>query len=467
MKLKDIISGSDFALILNNEEKEYEFCSSYDFAKNKDKDYIFLGLFEDGEDIFEELQRHLSLKHCKGFIINKETFNTKDGRDKYHKILKSFSSGIEVLIAARNVYNNALFAARNNAQKYFPEIFCITGSDERKLLCEMIYKILSNKGKTLCSPSAGGAWQKFLEPLLALDENTKYCVIDIDCEKNNISKTAANILSLKNVIFSKTSFNFTKKYKDAEGYIDEITDILCNEKSINKVFTYEENDIINSNLPQQENLNIVCENDTKQCIPKFSSSTREISYKDLIKFKTTNFAPYFARCAVMSALCAKSAGVDIKTIAKTLKDFREERPVIIEKRLENNCYSCICIEEHTHFAIRESVRYFCKKYKNFKKILVLSAIAQLGQYREEIHKDIIELVAKEFFDTAVLIDMADFSPYYRKLDKFVHIKNISSKDNILSENKLIETGLFLKGKIDNDTAILVCMPKSLNPEFLF
>ena len=76
-------------------------------------------------------------------------------------------------------------------------------------------------------------------------------------------------------------------------------------------------------------------------------------------------------------------------------------------------------------------------------------------------------MAREAFDTAVLIDMEDFSPYYRKLDKFVQIKNISSNDGFLSENKLIEMGLFLKGKIDKDTAIFVFMQKSLNPEFLF
>lgn len=468
MKLKEIIiDGSDFALILNDSEKEYEFCTSYEYARNKVRDYIFLGLFENGEDIFEELQRHLSLRYCKGFIINKEIFNTKDGRDKYHKILKGFSSSIEALILVKNIYNNALIAARYNTRKYSPKTFCITGSDEREVLCEMLYEILSRKGKTLRSLNVCGAWQKFLEPLLALDESTEYCVINIDCAKNNISKTAANILTSNSVIFSKTSFNLTKKYKDKEGYIDEIMNILCCAKNIDEVFTYEENDIINSNLPQQENLNIVYEYMIKQDTAPVSKNEKEISYKDLIRFKTKNYAPYFPRCAVMSALCAKKAGIDKKTIAKVLKDFREEYPLVIEKKLENNCYSCICTEEHTHYSIIKGLKYFCEKYRNFKKIIVLSAIPQLEQYSAEIHNDIIELMAREAFDTAVLIDMEDFSPYYRKLDKFVQIKNISSNDGFLSENKLIEMGLFLKGKIDKDTAIFVFMQKSLSPEFLF
>ena len=63
--------------------------------------------------------------------------------------------------------------------------------------------------------------------------------------------------------------------------------------------------------------------------------------------------------------------------------------------------------------------------------------------------------------------MSDWGAYYRTLDKFAHIRKFSSKNNKLDERELMDIGLFLKGKTDSNTALLVCTSPSLNLEFLF
>ncbi len=51
------------------------------------------------------------------------------------------------------------------------------------------------------------------------------------------------------------------------------------------------------------------------------------------------------------------------------------------------------------------------------KILILSKIENLGNYSNSIHKELMENLAKEEFDTIILINMHDFAADYKVHNK--------------------------------------------------
>lgn len=470
MNIDEIIKKIDgFSLICTNYNKHYSFCSTIDYAQCLKKDYIYIPLIENNDNIFEQITLHLQNSNCKGFIINKVVVDDPKLQEGYHRVMKEFSSKIEVVILVRNTFNSALKISEYNIKKYKAQTICIAGSEEKSILVNMLSCILSSKGNVLYSLDTSGPWQKLLEPLLVLNENTKYCILDIDASKENVSKTAAKILKDITIIFSKTSANYTARYKGVQGYIDEVVSLSDDCKNIKNIFTYEENDLLNANIRQCSNLNIVEESKIitqEQTVRFFNIPCLKITYND-ISLKTRNFAYYIPRCAVITALCAKSLGLDEKTIRFALAKFIDVCAMYIENKLGANSYSVLCTKEHTHFSIKSAIKNFCEKYKNNNKILILSRITGLDEHFQALHKDIIKLVAKCNFKTVVLIDMEDFGAYYKKFDKQTFIKKLSSKNNKLNEKELINLGLFLKGQIDSDTAILVCTKESLNLGFLF
>lgn len=470
MGIKEVLEKvNGFALILNDEDKSYKFCSSACYAKNLNCDYIYLPILENGEEIFEQIKTHLNNLNCKGFFIDKKILDIPENQYNYHKIMKEFSSKIEVIVLVRNVFNSALAICEENMKNFSPDIITLAGSEEKGVLASMLSYILSHKGQTYSSVSSSGPWQKFFEPLLLTDEKTKYCIVDIDPKRKGITQHASKIIKNNTIIFSKTSANYTSVYTDIENYIYEITSIADYPENVKNIFTYDENELINENISTSENLNIIYESKIKTKIKKQNFSQKkylEIEY-DNLKLETQNYSYFIPRCSVISALCAKSLKIDNKIIEKCFKNFKDISSLYVENKLENNNYSVLSTSEHTHYSIKKSIFTFCKKYKNFKKILVLSRITGLKECDKQLHNDIIKQAAKENFDTAVLIDMSEYGAYYRKFDKFTHIKKISSKNNKLDERELMDIGIFLKGKIDTNTAILVCTNPTLNLEFLF
>ncbi len=470
MKIKEILDKTyAFALILDDENKVYKFCSTLNYANYIGKDYIYLPILENSENIFEQIKLHLNNTNCKGFFIDKKILDEPENQYQYHKIMKEFSSKIEVIALVKNVFNSALKICEENMQIYSPKCVTIAGSEEKSVIISLVSYMLSQKGTTYSSISTCGPWQKFFEPVLALDETTKYCVIEIDPRRKSIAENAGRICKNNTVIFTKTSVNYTNLYENAQNYLFEITSVLDYKENIENIFTYEENDLVNTYIGQNENLNIISESQIKTQIKHDILSNKnflETQYQGLkFEIQSTNY--YMPRCATISAMCAKKLGVDEKTIKKCLKEYKDISGIYIENKLPNNNYSILSTQEHTHFSITNAIREFLQKYKDYGKILILSKITGLKEFENELHKDIIKKVAKENFETIVLIDMAQWSSYLRLLDKNSHIRKFSSKNNRLDEKELMDLGIFLKGKIDSNCAILVCTNPKLNLEFIF
>ncbi len=469
MKIKDAIKiTKGLSLICTNKEKDYKFLSSIEYADIVSSDYIYIPLIEDNRDVFKEIEKHLKNPYCKGFYLKKELLKTPDKQVFYHNIMKKYSSKIEVVVLVRNPFNSGVEIGEENIKTFHPEVITVAGTEEKAVVLNLMSYVLGSKAKTVCSIKNAGPWQKLTEPMLLCDDKTKYCIIELMADKTDIYQYAKRMLRNNTLIFTKTSLNFLNRYNNKEKFIDEMVSCADNSEYIKNIFTFEENDLINSSI-KTNNINIVeeCEINTDITKPSlFKKKCLKVNYKD-ITFLTNNFSYYIPRCFVISYFALKSFGISEGYIKKKFLTFRDTSGIYEETKLDFNNYLVTSTNDHTAYSIKNAIRQFSFEYSGFKKVIILSKIENLGQYSNNIHKELMEELAKEKFNTVVLINMNEFEADYKVCDKNAFVKRFKFNNNINHENFIANLRIFLEGQINNNTALLVCVPSYMNLNPLF
>ncbi len=453
------------SLICTNKEKDYKFISSIEQGKLTSCDYIYIPLLESNENVFDELEKHLKNPNCKGFYFKKDILKNPNQQIYYHNIIKKYSSKIEVVVLVRNPFNSGYEIGQENVKTFNPKIVSIAGTDEKNVVLNLVSYVLSSTGTTISSRKNATAWQKFIEPMLLIDKDTKYCVIELSAEKKDIYK-CARVLENNTIIFTKTSLNFLNRYNDKEEFINEIA--YCTEMTdnIENIFTFEENDLVNNSIKTNK-INIIEENEIKT-EEKISNKKKclRISYKD-ISITTTDYSYYTPRCFVISYLALKSLGLNENDIQKKFSDYKDTSAIYEKTKLSNNNHIVMSTQDHTFYSIKNAIKQFSLEYSEFKKIIILSKIDNLGNYSDDIHKEILKDLAKEKFNTVVLINLNEFESNYKIYDKKAYVKRFVVNKNTNYESFSINLNLFLEGQINDNTAVLVCIPSNMNLNSLF
>ncbi len=470
MKIKDTIKiTKGTALICTDSEKNYKFLSSIEYGNLTASDYIYIPLIENNENVFDEIEKHLKNKYCKGFYLNKEILKKPENQIHYHNILKTYTSKIEVVVLVRNSFNSGFEIGEQNIKTFRPKVVSIAGTEEKSVVSSFVKYALSLKGKTVGSNKKAQPWQKLIEPMLNVDDKTQYCVIELLLDKNAIYEYAKNSLVNNTIIYTKTALNFLNKYSnDKDKFMDTIASIADNPDNIQNIFTFEANDFVNSGLKTNK-INIIEEQRIETNITQpsiFRKKALNVKYKDL-SFTTDNYAYYIPRCLVISYFALKSLGLDDKFIKKCIANFKDTSGIYEETKFSLNNYLVMSSEDHTAFSIQNAVEQFCFEYNGFKKILILSKIENLGNYSNSIHKELMENLAKEEFDTVVLINMYDYEAAYKVHNKKAFVKRFKLNNSINHRNFILNLKMFLESRVDENTAILVCVPSSINLNVLF
>ncbi len=470
MKLKDAIKiTKGLGLICTDEEKDYKFASSIECGSLISSDYIYIPLIENNENVFEEIEKHLKNKACKGFYLNKAILQKPENQIHYHNIMKTYSSKIEAVVLARNTFNSGYEIGEANIKNFNPEIVSIAGTEEKNVVANFVSYVLSSKAKTACFSKNAAPWQKLIEPMLNVDEKTKYCVVELIPSKTNIYQYAKNALRNNTLIFTKTHLNFLGRYNsDKDKFIDEIASCADNSDYIKNVFTFEENDIVNSSIKTNK-INIIQESNIKTDITKpsiFNKRHLVIKYENTV-LNTNNYSYYIPRCMVISYFALKSLGIDEKYIKKMMVNFKDTSGIYEETKLNFNNYLVMSTHDHTSYSIKNAVKQFSYEYDGFKKIILLSKIENLGNYSNDIHKELLKDLAKKEFDTVVLINMSDFTADYRVYNKKTFVKRFRINKDTNHRSFILDLKQFLESRIDKNTAMLVCVPSDINLNALF
>ena len=364
--LKEICDLTGMKLFITEDEnKGYKFAIS---DKNIDFEYIFIPALKNEKNLFKEIEKHLQNKLCKGFIINEKFLYDKE----YIKILDKYSP--KNVLCTKNVYLSAFKIAKINANHFNPEIIILAGTDEIE---EIKYKLSKNLNVDYIKYNT--FWQMSIDPLLRLDENDKYAIIQTNINVPRCSKYIADYKEGSIILYSKISIRNMQNYETIENYNEEWCNLLSN--GPRAVFSDENCDLIR--LPYLNNLQIT---------------------------------PEPLKCLI---------------------EYLNKKYIEIVIPPENKDY--VFLDSNSLYSIKKGIKDFLNRYKENKKIVFFQKIRNLGKYIKNYNLELL-LLLDESFDFIVLSDFEDYLPYIKDKNKKSIIVNfkIAKDDTINSIKKVIE-----------------------------
>lgn len=424
-------------LIMKYSGKDYSFCSSVENALLKDESFIFIPLQDKRYTFFDLLKTVFENPNCKGFVLNKKAFEDSDFQKQYHSFMKIYSKRVEVLFLVQNVYNLAYYIASDNSKKYNCKTICVIGTEDTSIVSEMLEASLGNHCRVSASKAYYDCWHKIIEPMLNIDETTDYVVVEAVPERLNLVKFINNYRN-KYLLFTKSSIRYMNLYNDLEELSDELVSPLECKDNILGIYTYLDNELINSKIPYT-----------------FSNIIDFVSEECSTQFQQDFY--YLPRCASIVNAFLKSQNRELELI----EPFKSNELMYKEFSYKNSSIFLLNRENLSVERISKSLDLFGYKCQNLKKVVILEHIINLAQYKEVVYDELFSKISKLNPEVLILLNTAAYIHLYKKYNKKTYVKSFVYKaDNVSGFVK------FLDEVIKNDScAIYAASMQDLLPIF--
>lgn len=293
----------------------------------------------------------------------------------------------ENVILANNIYNAGFDLAKFIANEYDIKVILLLGTDEKEPIRN---KLTVNLG--IENYKYTNCWQRMADPLLRASAGTKYVILEPDITRKLDAELVSKFKSNSLVIYSKISLCAMDKYNDIEDYGDAWVKLADNAPQA--IYAKDDNDFLK--FPMSDNLHIV-------------DNPADALLRDL--------------------------------------GIRYIRNMEIKRKEDSNIIKNDAI---TPYSVKAAIRDFVAKYKDNKKVLVLSRINNLRKYADSVHNDIFKEITEEI-DGVVLINLAKHIPYLRAMNKKTVIKSYEKID----ETTLIGIKEFIRWQNDGNLKCLM------------
>jgi len=331
-------------------------------------DDIFLPLIGTNFDGHNYLDVAVS-KGCKGYFV-----------DKNHSIGELDT---EFIIQVDDTLAAYLKIAKHVREKYNPVVVAVTGSSGKTTTKEFIYSVLETAFVTHKSALNHNNEIGLCQTLLSMPENCEYIVLemgmrgpgeisllsahsspDIAVITNVGSAHIGRLGSIDNIARAKCEIaDYLRPNGVLFAFEDELTEKYCNFQG-RKIFLQHKYEIINRD-----------ENSVKFCYGKknYTIPTSE-------KYNITN--------SVFAIEIGNYSGISPENIKKGLLGYSAvgERGKIVS--FDNNIKFILDCYNANPESVISSVDSFTGSYNEYKKVLVLGDMAELGEYEQEKHREI-------------------------------------------------------------------------------
>ncbi|MGN0030998.1 MAG: hypothetical protein ACI37Q_03490 [Candidatus Gastranaerophilaceae bacterium] len=434
MKINEVIKKYKLEpLCLTEPQKEYVFTCVADVGLRLKKDFLYLPFSVRYDEIPKNILKVMQNPFCKGLVLNTKWYSDTNIKSQIQSLLHKF----EVLAIAPNVYNLGYDMARDNSERYKVKTITVAGTDETSTVKEILQTSLTNSGYKVSAPEIEWSyWQKSIEPLLSIDETTDYAIIEAIPKNKHLTEYVA--LYCKNtIIYTHASLIAMNVWNEISDLSEELLKLLNRPALVEGVYVCDDNELIVNGIfyDYQDRLYL---------IPNSSD----------YKFKQDFY--YLGRCYNLASAYLKNNNIQIVKA----EDFVEQDVLYYEKSCNNCKFFILNKEKLSVNSLKNAVLTFANKYKDFQKILIYEHIIGLGEYKDNVYRDLFSCFAKISLDVLILLETKKFKHYFKRYNRQTYLKYFPFKSNDASMKKNIK--IFFDGICEENCAVFVSSEHDLS-----
>ena len=427
MKICDVIEKYNLSAIqVLNLQSEYLFTCTISNAQRLQKDFIYLPFASGVKEIPYLVSTALKNPFCKGIVINKRWYSDAALQSALQLLVVNF----EVFVLTGNIYNLAYAIAEENSKNLSFRTITVAGTEETSTVKELLVQAMGNNGYRVSYPQPDWSfWQKSVEPLLSADVNLDYAIVEVIPRKNHVMDYAAMYYK-NNILFTNSKLSNMNVWEEMADLSDELLKLLNYKNRIQSVYTYMDNELINCGISYefQNRLNFADDN--------LPSGFEQDFY-------------YLGRCYNLASAFLNNNGIaPVKP-----SDFKESF-LLYEEFNSGKCkYFVINPAKISVNSLKETASLFFKKYPDRQKILIYEHITGLGDYKDEVYRDIFANLAKLNPDVLILLETQKFKHYFKRFNNQTYVKYFPYKS--ADKTKIDNIKRFLHGIKEDDCAVFV------------
>lgn len=441
MNVKDIVEKFKLTpLYLTEPQKKYVYACSLTNAMELKKDFIFLPFITyESPQVYETLKKVIKNPYCKGFIISEYTFKTVD-KKLFHLLMKTISRQIEVFVTVPNLYKVAQYIAIEKNKKYKSQIISIIGVQQTSTVREVLASSLEkNNFNFTSSTNENGMYKKICEPIMLIDEDTDYSIIEYILEKRQ-ELFLPSMFEKNHYLFTDFALNYMGVWETMENLEEEILKTFKKPSNILSIYATNKTEFIEENIPYY-----------------LTEKFHRIKTNDDLKFEQDFY--YLNSCYSLAYEFLKNN--NINPILPC--EFIEQNPLYTIKNFKNNEFFVLNKNRINYKNVFESLKVFFEKYKDKKKIIILKHIIDMcDNYKESAYRELLFEIAKNNPDVLIFLELSHPIYLFKKHNHTTYLKDLSYKGN---ENDKLNLKIFLDGVMKEDCAVYI--EANANLSFLY
>ena len=416
---------------LLNPQKDYLFTCVFDKALKFEKDFIYLPFASNVKDVPRLVLDAIQNSYCKGVIINKKWY--QDFKTFFEPLAVNF----EFFGLAGNVYNLAYAIAEENSKNLSFKTITVAGTEETSTVKEFLVQAISNTGYRVSYPQPDwSSWQKSIEPLLSSEDNLDYAIIEAIPERAHLTEYAARYYK-NNILFTSSKISAMNIWEEMADLSKELLKLISQPERIQSIYTYSDNELVNCGISHE-----------------LQGRLEFVQDIEVGGFRQDFYC--LDRCYNLASAFMINNGIEPVKPSNSV----ETEPLYYSASFGGCDYFIINPQKVSVNSLKETAVLFSKKYPDRKKIFIYEHITGLGDYKDEVYRDIFAHLAKLNPEVLVLLETRKFKHYFKRYNNQTYVKYFPYKSG--DKTKMANIKRFLDGISQDNCAVLVCSKHDLS-----
>ena len=439
-------------------------------------------LFKQNRKILKEIVKIKKIKNFHGISIDTRSlksgnlFLTIEGKnqDGIKYIPKAIKKGAKYIISSRfpkkfkmktikikneeKFLNNFAFKKRDASDA---KIIAITGSAGKTSLKNLIKDLLTNYGKTFCSPKSYNNHYGVPLSLSQLEPSHRFGIFEVGMSKAGEINKLSKLIRPHIGIITNVGEAHIENFKNLKGIASAKAELIDNIKPDGTIILNRDDKFFNylKRKSQSRNLKIVSFGVSKKSDVSLTLNRESDSF--LIKTKDEIFSLEIKNINVYNVLSSiallKELNLNPKKIIKYYKIYQpsEGRGRIHEINRYNKKFKLIDESYNANpLSVKNAIKNFSSIKKNkFKKYLLLGDMLELGKRSKILHKNLSKVINNSDIDK-VFIKGSKTLTTYKNIDKVKRGNIFQQEEDIdFTLNNIIANNDYLMIKGSNATGL--------------
>ena len=439
-------------------------------------------LFKQNRKILKEIVKTKQIKNFHGISIDTRSlkagnlFLTIEGKnqDGTKYIPKAIKKGAQHIISSRSPKKFKMKTIKvKNEEKFLNDfafkkrdasdakIIAITGSAGKTSLKNLIKDLLTNYGKTFCSPKSYNNHFGVPLSLSQLEPNHRFGIFEVGMSKAGEINKLSKLIRPHIGIITNVGEAHIENFKNLKGIASAKAELINNIKTDGTIILNRDDKFFNylKRKSQSRNLKIVSFGGSKKSNVSFTlnrdSNSFLIKTKDeIFPLKTKNINVY----NVLSSIALlKELNLNPKKIIKYYKIHQpsEGRGRIYEINRYDKKFKLIDESYNANpLSVKNAIKNFSSIKKNkFKKYLLLGDMLELGKRSKILHKNLSKVINNSDIDK-VFIKGSKTLITYKNIDRVKRGNIFQQEEDIdFTLNNIIANNDYLMIKGSNATGL--------------